>query len=304
MTGAGQGLGRAFATELARRGAAVVVNDIATSNDASDDPEHLAARVASEITAAGGRAKANMGSVGEADGAVSVIDDALSEFGRIDIVINNAGCLLLGPFETLPVEDLQRTFDVHVKGAYRIIQRAWPHMREQGGGHVLNVCSVGGNVIGSMNHAAYDTAKGGLAGLTRNLALEGGQYGIKVNGLFPGAFTGMVKTAVKSVDQSISPNNFIDMRPELVAPTACWLVHEACGLTGTFFASSSGRLGRVFPAVAAGFQDVPDHFSMERIQENREIAQSMVPFATPRTAQEFNKWRIGLFRAMESEQPN
>jgi NAD(P)-dependent dehydrogenase (short-subunit alcohol dehydrogenase family) len=297
VTGAGRGLGREFAFELASRGASVVVNDIAKAQE-EGDAGFLAADVVKTIQANGGRAKANTASVAETAGAHSIVDTALHEFGRIDIVINNAGCLLLSPFETMPIEDLVTTFNVHVRGAFQITQRAWPHMRKQGGGHVLNVASVGGNVFGNMNHAAYDTAKGALSGLTRTLALEGKEHGIKVNGLFPGAFTGMVKRAISSVDQSISPNLEIDMRPELVAPTACWLVHEACGLTGAFFASSSGRLGRVFPGVAAGFQDRPERFSMERIRENRERAHSMEPFVSPATTQDFNKWRIGIFQEM------
>ncbi|WP_066962298.1 SDR family NAD(P)-dependent oxidoreductase [Rhizorhabdus dicambivorans] len=295
VTGAGKGLGRAFAMELASRGAAVIVNDIARTEDGAG---HLAAQVVEEIVASGGRAKANLASVAEAEGAASIVDDALS-FGSIDIIINNAGCLLLGEFETFPIDDLITTFNVHVKGAFQIIQRAWPHMRKQGGGHVLNVASIGGNIVGNSNHAAYDTCKGALSGLTRNLALEGEPFGIKVNGLFPGAFTGMVKHAVNVVDQTISPNLDIDMRAELVGPTAAWLVHEECGLTGAFFASSSGRLGRVFPGVAEGFQDDPELFSMERIREHRERAHSTEPFFTPRTTQDFNKWRIGLFRAMQ-----
>ncbi|MDB5680770.1 MAG: short-chain dehydrogenase [Sphingomonas bacterium] len=294
VTGAGKGLGRGFALELGRRGATVIVNDIASA----DDGTPLAEQVAEEIRAEGGQAKANTASVADAEGAASIVDDALS-FARIDIIINNAGCLLLGPFETFPIADLVTTFDVHVKGAFMIIQRAWPHMRAQGGGHVLNVASIGGNIVGNMNHAGYDTAKGALSGLTRTLALEGAEVGIKVNGLFPGAFTGMVKHAVNSVDQSISPNLEIDMRPELVAPTAAWLVHDACGLTGTFFASSSGRLGRVFPGVAEGFQDDPALFSMERIRDHRDIAHSTEPFTSPRTTQDFNKWRIGLFRGVQ-----
>lgn len=295
VTGAGKGLGRAFAIELGDRGAAVIVNDIAQDDSGST---YLAATVADEIIARGGRAMASTASVADAAGAASIVNDAVDSFGRIDIVINNAGCLLLGEFETFPIEDLVTTFDVHVKGAFQIIQNAWPHMRAQGGGHILNVASVGGNVVGNRNHAAYDTAKGALSGLTRNLALEGGDFNIKVNGLFPGAYTGMVKRAVSSVDQSISPDLEIDMRPELVAPTACWLVHEECDLTGTFFASSSGRLGRVFQGMAEGFQDQPELFSMERIRANREVAHGTEPFFSPRTTQDFNGWRIGLFRKM------
>ena len=293
ITGAGAGLGKEFALALADRGAAVIVNDIG-----KNDEGYLAESVAELIRSRGGQAHANTSSVAETEGAHSIVDDAIAHFGRIDIVINNAGCLFLSPFETCPVEELMMTFNVHVKGAFQINQRAWPHMRAQGGGNILNVASVGGNLFGNRNHAAYDTAKAALTGLTRNLALEGKEFGILVNALFPGAFTQMVKRAIKSVDQTISPNLDIDMRPELVAPTACWLVHEESGLTGTCFASSSGRLGRVFPGVAEGFQDAPDLFSMERIRDNRDAAHSFEPYVTPPSTQDFNAWRVGVFQDM------
>jgi NAD(P)-dependent dehydrogenase (short-subunit alcohol dehydrogenase family) len=309
VTGAGRGLGREFALALAARGAAVVVNDIGSSvheqrHGAGDGPVDPAAEVVEVITARGGKAKANRASVADAEGAASIVDDALSAFGRIDIVINNAGCLILDEFEKLPVEALMTTLEVHVKGAFQVSQRAWTPMRKQGGGRILNVASLGGNLVGNMHHAAYDAAKGGLSGLTRSMAIEGEQYGISVNGLFPGAYTRMVKTAVASVDKSISPEATIDMRAELVAPTACWLVHEECGLTGAFFASSSGRIGRVFAGAAAGFQDKPELFSMERIRAHRELAHSCEPYISPRTVQEFNEFRIGLFRAVNGPKAN
>lgn len=296
VTGAGGGLGKEFALALAARGAAVIVNDIARN-----DEGYAAEHVAELIRSTGGRAVANVASVAEMAGAHSIVDDAVREFGRIDVVINNAGCLFLESFEECTEDHLFATFNVHVKGAFQINQRAWPHMREQGGGHILNVASIGGNLFGNRNHAAYDTAKGALSGLTRNLALEGSDHGIKVNALFPGGFTEMVKRAIQSVDQTISPNLAIDMRPELVAPAACWLVHEECGVTGACFASSSGRLGRVFPGVAEGFQDDPELFSMERIRDNRELAHSYEPYVTPPTTQDFNAWRTEVFRKMLAE---
>jgi NAD(P)-dependent dehydrogenase (short-subunit alcohol dehydrogenase family) len=298
VTGAGRGLGREFALALAARGAAVIVNDIGSSTDAAryskadaagTDP---AGEVVAEIVAAGGRAESNRGSVADAAGAASIVDDALAAFGRIDIVINNAGVVITDDFENLTVEALTASYDVHVKGAFQVSQRAWKPMREQGGGHILNVCSVDGIVFGNLRHAAYDAAKGGLAGLTRGMAIEAEQYGIHVNGLLPGAYT----RGQKSVDQALTPVGQIDMRPELVAPTACWLVHNACPLNGAFFASSSGRIGRVFTGVAAGFQDDPALFSIERIRDNQEAAHSYEPYVSPRRTQDFNEFRIGLFR--------
>ena len=115
-----------------------------------------------------------------------------------------------------------------------------------------------------------------------------------MNGLLPGAYT----RGQKSVDQSLSPVNLIDMSPRLVAPSACWIVHEECDLNGAFFASSSGRIGRVFTGVAAGFQDRPDLFSMERIRDNKDTVHGLEPYVSPRTTQEFNDFRVGLFRSV------
>lgn len=302
VTGAGRGLGREFALALAERGAAVVVNDIGSSVDATRygggesmiDP---AGEVVAAINAKGGKAKANRASVADAAGAASIVADAIDAFGRVDIVINNAGVVITSDFESLTVEALTTSYDVHVKGAFQVSQNAWRHMREQGGGRILNVCSVDGIVFGNLGHAAYDAAKGGLAGLTRAMAIEGERHGISVNGLLPGAYT----RGQKSVDQSLSPVGQIDMRPELVAPTACWLVHEACSLTGAFFASSSGRIGRVFTGVAAGFQDKPERFSLERIREHQEIAHSYEPYISPARTQDFNAFRIELFRAVNGQ---
>jgi NAD(P)-dependent dehydrogenase (short-subunit alcohol dehydrogenase family) len=298
VTGAGRGLGREFALALAARGAAVVVNDIGSSVDAQrygEEPKpNPATDVVEEILSRGGKAWANTASVTEAAGAASIVDDAIKAFGRIDIVINNAGVVITEDFETLSVESLTACYDVHVKGALLVSQRAWRPMREQGGGRILNVCSVDGIVFGNLRHAAYDAAKGGLAGLTRAMAIEGEAHGIAVNGLLPGAYT----RGQKSVDHSLSPVKFIDMRPELVAPSACWLVHDQCELNGAFFASSSGRIGRVFTGVAAGFQDEPERFSPERIRDHKEIAHSFEPYVSPRTTQDFNTFRIGLFRSV------
>jgi NAD(P)-dependent dehydrogenase (short-subunit alcohol dehydrogenase family) len=220
------------------------------------------------------------------------VETALEAFGRIDIVINNAGVVITNPFPELTLDDLSVSYDVHVKGPFMISQRAWGPMSEQGYGRILNVCSVDGFVIGNPNHAAYDAAKGGLAGLTRAMASEGTAVGITVNGLLPGAYT----RGQASIDQSLTPVKEIDMRPHLVAPAACWLVHEDCDISGAFFSSSSGRIGRVFTATAAGYQADPDEFSVEQIRDHWALAQTYEPWVSPNSAQDYNAFRTNLFR--------
>lgn len=297
VTGAGRGLGREFALLLASRGAAVIVNDIGSSIDAQrygggEAAPNPAVEVAAEIVARGGRAKANTASVCDPVGGPSIVEDALEAFGRIDIVINNATVVLTESFETMAVDTLMSSFDVNVKGPFYVSQRAWAPMKAQGGGRILNICSVDGVVFGNVHHSAYDAAKGGLAGMTRGMAIEGEPVGIKVNGLLPGAYT----RGQKSVDQSLTPVKLIDMSPELVAPSACWLVHDEFRENGAFFHSSSGRLSRVFVGVGEGFQDVPGQFSMERIRDNQDLAHSYEPYVSPRTTQEFNDFRVRRFR--------
>lgn len=304
VTGAGRGLGREYALELASRGARVVVNDIGASVDESryagvaGEPEAAdpAGEVVAVIEKAGGQAVANRGSVADPDGAASIVADALDNFGRVDGIINNAGVVITAPFPELTVADFLTSWQVHVIGAFLVSQNAWPVMQRQGGGRILNVCSVDGVVAGNIKHIAYDAAKGGMAGLTRGMAVEGAAHGIAVNGILPGAYT----RGQKSLDQALTPAAVIDMRPELVAPSACWLVHEQCDVTGAFFASAAARIARVFTGVAEGFQDNPTKFSMERIRDNWERATSVEPYEVQQTTQDWNRMRIRLFKQMES----
>lgn len=304
VTGAGRGLGREYAVELARRGAKVVVNDIGSAVDESryagvageSDAGDPASEVVELIRETGGEAVANRASVADPAGAASIVAAAVDNFGRVDGIINNAGVVITGAFGDLTVDDFINCYQVHVVGAFLVSQHAWPVMRRQGFGRILNVCSVDGVVVGNMNHIAYDAAKGGMAGLTRGMAVEGAEHGISVNGILPGAYT----RGQKSLDQSLTPAGIIDMRPELVAPSACWLVHERCDITGAFFASAAARIARIFTGVAEGFQDDPAKVSMERIQENWDRATSLEPYVSPRSTKEWNDMRIRLFKEMES----
>lgn len=297
VTGAGRGLGREFALLLARRGAAVVVNDIGRSSDASrytgdTGPSNVADEVAAEINASGGSAVANTADVTSPDSAHTMIDDAIGRFGRVDIVINNAGVVITAPFAELTPADLDKCYNVHVRGSFLVAKAAWPHMTKAGYGRILNVVSVDGVLFGNLQHAAYDAAKGGLAGLTRAMAIEGSELGISVNGLLPGAMT----RGHASVDPSLSPHKVIDMRPERVAPAAAFLVHEQCPVSGRFYAASSGRMGRVFTAAAEGFQDKPDDFSLESVRDHWDVIDAPVNFVVPDRTQDFNDMRARVFR--------
>jgi NAD(P)-dependent dehydrogenase (short-subunit alcohol dehydrogenase family) len=302
VTGAGRGLGKEFALMLADRGAAVVVNDIGSSADAAryaglaeSSDRTAAADVADLIRSRGGRAVGNLADVTDPDGVASIIDDAVRNFGRIDIIINNAGVVITNDFADLTVADLDRCLNVHVKGAFLVSQAAWRYMRAERYGRILNVCSVDGLLVGNALHGAYDAAKGGLAGLTRAMAMDGRDHGIRVNGLLPGATT----RGHRSVDKSLSPAG-IDMRAELVAPAACWLVHKDCPATGHFYAASSGRMGRVFTAAAEGFQGNPDEFSIEAIRDNWGTIDAAENFVVPETTYDYNDMRQRVFARLRS----
>jgi NAD(P)-dependent dehydrogenase (short-subunit alcohol dehydrogenase family) len=300
VTGAGRGLGREFALLLASRGAAVVVNDIGVSVDAEryrsgtvdrDTPADPAESVTEEIRAAGGAAVASHADVTDSEQVAQMVDMAVRQFGQVDIVINNAGIVLTAPFEELTGEMFTRCFDVHVKGAFNVSQAAWSTMSEKGYGRILNVCSVDGVLFGNLRHAAYDAAKGGVAGLTRAMAVEGAPHGIQVNGLLPGAFT----RGQDSVDPSLSPADVIDMSPPLVAPGACWLVHEDCPATGAFFTCSSARMGVVFAGVGEGYQALPEDFTLETVRDNWVEISAETPYFSPQKTNDYNEFRKASF---------
>jgi NAD(P)-dependent dehydrogenase (short-subunit alcohol dehydrogenase family) len=301
VTGAGRGLGREFALLLASRGAAVVVNDIGVSLDAEryrpgtvdrDTPADPAEAVAEEIQAAGGVAVTSHTDVTDAEQVGQMVDMALQQFGQVDIVINNAGIVLTAPFEELTGEMFSRCFDVHVNGAFNVGQAAWSSMAEKSYGRILNVCSVDGVLFGNLRHAAYDAAKGGVAGLTRAMSVEGAPHGIQVNGLLPGAFT----RGQDSVDPSLSPADVIDMSPPLVAPGACWLVHEDCPARGAFFTCSSARMGVVFAGVGEGYQALPQDFTLETVRDNWPEISAQTPYFSPEKTNDYNEFRKQSFR--------
>lgn len=241
ITGAGNGIGRGYALLLAKRGCAVVVNDLGCTPRGEGASIQYADEVVDEIAQGGGRAVANHASVADEAGARSIIADALSHFGRIDILINNAGIHGAAPFAAQPLAVFRQMMDVHYFGTLMTCRAAWPHMVEQGSGRILN--TVSSTVFGMAEHGAYAAAKGAIFALTRALALEGEPLGIAVNSIAPGAGTRMMRDST-DVDPELIERIVVSAPPHLVAPAAAWLVHESCPLNGETLSASGGRVGR------------------------------------------------------------
>ena len=265
ITGAGGGLGREHALLLASRGAHIVVNDLGGGVDGSGGDAGPAARVANEINEAGGVAVADGNSVSTPEGGEGIIKTALDAFGRVDIVINNAGILRDKTFHNMGPAEIDPVLDVHLKGAFYVTKPAWIKMREQGYGRIVNTASSSG-IIGNFGQANYGAAKMGLVGLTRVLAQEGAKYNIKVNALAPVARTRMTEEILGPLADRVTP--------ALVAPIVAWLVHEDCPVTGEIYSAAGGRIARMFIGLTPGYynpaltlEDVRDHFEQIRNED-------------------------------------
>ncbi|HEX8802887.1 MAG TPA: SDR family oxidoreductase [Acidimicrobiales bacterium] len=246
VTGAGGGLGRAHVLELARRGALVVVNDLGGSVDGTGSGTTAAQAVVDEVKAAGGEAVANYDSVATPEGGRAIVQTALDAFGRIDIVVNNAGILRDASFKNMDADHVEPVLDVHLKGAFFVTRPAWEHMRAQGYGRIVNTSS-GAGVFGNFGQTNYGAAKMGLVGLTRVLAVEGAKYGIKANAIAPVAKTRMTEDILGPAADKLLP--------EYVTPVVAFLAHEACPVSGEIYTVGGGRVARVFIGVTPGIAD-------------------------------------------------
>jgi NAD(P)-dependent dehydrogenase (short-subunit alcohol dehydrogenase family) len=241
VTGAGNGLGRAYAHMLAARGARVVVNDVGAAMDGSGTSEVPARSVVDEIKAAGGEAVADSHSVGEQDGAAAAVQRAIDAFRRIDIVVNNAGYGFSCPFAQYPADKFRRLVDVSFMGAVWVSQAAWPHMQAARYGRIVNTSSA--SVYGLPGNSAYGAAKAAILGLTRAMALEGAEFGIKCNAISPSAAT----RGVAAFPPSPLRDFLIDyLPPERAAVAVGYLAHEDCVLNGECIVSGGGDHGRGF----------------------------------------------------------
>jgi NAD(P)-dependent dehydrogenase (short-subunit alcohol dehydrogenase family) len=247
VTGAGRGLGRAHAMTLAARGAAVVVNDLGGELDGTGASAEPADQVVAEIRAAGGTAVADHASVASAAGGAGIVHTALDAFGRLDIVVNNAGTT--GgrlPFADISEEQLSRVLGSHLLGTYHVTRAAWDVMARQGYGRVVTTTS-GVGLWGMANASTYAAAKMGIVGLSSALAQEGADLGIRVNAVAPVARTRMAGDTFDSFGARFDP--------ELVSAVVAYLAHEDCSLAGRIISAGAGRVAEVFIATGRGLRD-------------------------------------------------
>jgi NAD(P)-dependent dehydrogenase (short-subunit alcohol dehydrogenase family) len=262
VTGGGRGLGREYALLLAGRGAKVVVNDVGgslTGDGADDGP---AAAVVDEIRTAGGDAVASTDSVATAEGGRAIVDAALEHYGRIDVLIHNAGNVRRGSLKDMSYEDFDAVLDVHLRGAFHVVRPAFPLMCDAGYGRIVLTSSIGG-LYGNEGVANYAAAKAGIIGLTNVVALEGVAEGVRCNAIVPGAVTRMA--------EGLDISSYPPMGSDLVAPAVGWLAHETCSVTGELFVAIAGRIARAFIAETPGvyqpswsIEDVGEHLDAIR----------------------------------------
>lgn len=243
VTGAGRGLGRAYALLLASRGARVVVSDTGGTISGENPDASVAEAVAKEITTSGGEAVACTESVATAEGGQAIIAAALDRYGRVDILIHNAGNNRYAPLTEMTYEDFDAVLDVHLRGAFHVVRPAFPLMCRAGYGRVVLTSSIGG-LYGSRHVANYAAAKAGMIGLSNVIAIEGAGHGVRCNVIVPAALTRLAE----GLDTSAYP----PMEPDLAAPAAAWLAHESCPLSGEMLVSIAGRVARAFVAETPG----------------------------------------------------
>ena len=240
VTGAGRGLGREHALMLAARGASVVVNDV--------NAEHAHA-TAHDIVAAGGVAVADTTTVATPEGAAAIVRSASDSFGGLHVVLNNAGRGGPGgPFETSALDLMNTIVQTHLVGTYLVCHAAWPILRAQGYGRILNTASSA--AIGNSGMAAYSMAKSGLLGLTRSLAIEGAEHGIKVNALMPIGYTRSAALNPNADTRAWMERNF---PPHLCAAAAVVLLHESAPASGDFFPTGAGRTALIGSITTPGW---------------------------------------------------
>jgi NAD(P)-dependent dehydrogenase (short-subunit alcohol dehydrogenase family) len=249
VTGAGRGLGRAYALALGRHGARVVVNNRDTRTGSPSDSS-VAQAVVDEIRTAGGTAIANHADVVEA--GFQLVDHTIDAFGRVDIIVNNAGILKFTSFGETTLEEFERHWRSHLAGHVNVTHAAWPLLLEQGYGRVIMVGS-GSGLYGLRSQSCYAAAKGAVHGLMRTLALEGRDSGVLVNSIYPGGYSRMVADAELAPGVAEWMKN--TMPAELVAPMVVWLASDQCSVSGQAFSVWAGRVARVVIGSGRGLID-------------------------------------------------
>lgn len=252
VTGAGRGLGRLYALDLAARGAAVVVNDLGGSMHGDGSDSTVADNVVAEIRAAGGRAVASHDSVASAAGGAAIVGTALAEFGRVDAVISNAGIFSSVAFDELTESDWRNMLQVHLDGGFYLAQPAYRAMKKQGYGRFVFISSSAG-MFGQPWESHYAAAKTGLVGLTNVIALEGAEHGIKANSILPFGFSRMV-TETLGDPKALEETGFLKLiDPDLVVPIVTYLASRDCAVSHHNYSAGAGHFARVFVGLAEGW---------------------------------------------------
>ena len=248
VTGAGRGLGRHFALDLAQRGASVVVNDLGSSMDGQGSDSSVADQVVEEIRSAGGNAVSSHDSVATPAGGQAIVQTALTHFGRLDAVVSNAGIFEMIPFDEIPADNWRRMINVHLDGSFYLSQPAYRVMKEQGYGRFVFISSSGG-AFGIHLAAHYAAAKAGVIGLTNNIALEGAPYGIMANAVLPFARTRML-----AIGGDPEPGSLLALNaPELVVPIVVFLASRSCTVSHQNYSACAGRYARIFIGAGNGW---------------------------------------------------
>jgi NAD(P)-dependent dehydrogenase (short-subunit alcohol dehydrogenase family) len=253
VTGAGRGLGRLYATELARRGASVVVNDYGGTTDGRGSDTSVADAVVAEIKAAGGIAVTSHESVDSPEGGEAIVRTAVDEFGRLDALVSNAGIFHTLDFEALSPEEWRRMLSVHLDGGFYVSQPAFRVMKAQGYGRFVFIASSAG-LFGQLQAAHYAAAKAGLVGLTNVIAIEGAEHGILANTVLPFGYSRMVTDTIAGREQIPEELAFLDaIEPELVVPLVVFLASRACEFSHHNYSACAGRFARVFVGLGEGW---------------------------------------------------
>lgn len=260
VTGAGGGIGRAHALELARRGCAVVVNDLGGDVAGRGVSASMAESVVEEIRAAGGKAVASHASVADGESARQIAATAVETFGKVDILINNAGIMRNAFLPDLSEEDWNALIATHLTGSFNMTRAVWPHMREQGYGRIVFTSSSSG-MFGIELQTGYGAAKAGIFGLMNVAATEGVAHGILCNAIMPNAQSRMADQMLKDSGGDMGPQQHAMMAlagnsfdPAWNVPLALWLASEDCTSTHGIYSQCLGRVARVFVGVTPGWQ--------------------------------------------------
>ncbi len=266
ITGAGTGLGRDYALNLGKRGAKIVVNDLGGAVDGTGSGDAAANKVVEEIKALGGEAVSNYDSVATAEGGANIVKTAIDAFGKVDIVINNAGILRDKSFIKTSEEDWDSVLAVHLKGTYNVTRPAFANMKENKYGRIV-MTSSGSGIFGNFGQANYASAKTGMAGLCHVLKIEGAKYNINTNLIVPSAGTRMT--------QDVMPAEIFEkLKLEYITPAVLYLVSEECTDCGVYINAFAGHYSRsqIMTGPGMNFDDVP---SPEQLMENWDKIMSM-----------------------------